>query len=117
VLRAIGTSQSPITFTSRTPSTPGSWMGIHLGVYPDGGLELDHVAISGAGAGAPGYVGSIVLGLDPGGVIRNSTISYSAGCGIILDRDMPWSGDYASSAFANQFIEVPGGPTCRTPVP
>jgi len=112
-LVAQGTAAQPITFTSITPGVPGSWMGIAIGNPPDG-VHLDHVIIADAGGGAPApYAGAIRMGLDPGGVLTNSTIVRSSSCALLIVNGNSWTDDYTQPAFGNTFSSVAGPLRCQ----
>lgn len=110
-LEAVGTSTSPIAFSSVTPGVRGSWMGVELASGGSASLHLEHVDIADAGAGPTGFSGAVRLRSDPGGVLRNSTIRRSLGCGVIL-LGGTWQNDYTAPVFGNTFIDVTGPPRC-----
>jgi hypothetical protein len=102
-LRAVGTPEKPITFTSAeaTPN-PGDWVGIVFNGTTDPRSSIDHAVIAYAG-GDTGIVGFscgtpdhglsieaavIIRGIPPGQFITNSTISHSAINGI----ERAWTG-------------------------
>lgn len=107
-LVAVGTPAQHIVFGSMTPGIPGSWMGIALG-GAESHVQLEYVDIVDAGAGPSGYSGAVRLNVDPGGLLRNSIIRRSGGCGLILFNGQPWTDDYADPAFGNSFVDL-GGP-------
>jgi hypothetical protein len=112
-LVAEGTAAQPITFTSITPGVPGSWLGIRIGNPPDG-VHLDHVIIADAGGGGPSpYFGALFLGLDPGGVLTNSTIVRSSTCALVIANGNPWTDDYTQPAFGNTFSAIAGPLRCQ----
>ncbi len=111
-LVAEGTAAQPITFTSITPGVAGSWMGINIGNPPDG-VRLDHVVVADAGGGPAGYAGAIRFGMDPGGVLTNSTIVRSSSCALILFNGNSWTDDYTQPAFGNTFSNVAGPLRCQ----
>lgn len=114
-LVAIGTPTAPITFTSATPGVPGSWVGIEVGNGENVPARLEFVEIQDAGAGPGGFGGALRLVVDPGSVLRHSTIRRSASCGIILLNGSPWIDDYDDPALGNSFIEVAGQALCQAP--
>jgi hypothetical protein len=107
-----GTAAEPITFTSITPGVAGSWIGINVGNAPEG-AHLDHVVIADAGGGPAGYSGAIRFGVDPGGILTNSTIVRSATCALILFNGNSWTDDYTAPAFGNTFTGVAGPLRCQ----
>jgi hypothetical protein len=110
-LQAVGTSARPITFSSVTPGTPGSWMGIELASGGDASLRLEYVDLADAGAGPAGFSGALRLQVDPGGVLRNSIIRRSPSCGVVL-LGGAWRDDYTAPAFGNTFVDVAGPARC-----
>ena len=110
-LRAVGTGVDPILFTSATPDVAGSWGGIDASMAVDAGTRLEYVEIHDAGA----YGGAMRMWVDPGGVLRNSTIRRSPHCGIIYLGTQDWADDYTDPAFGNSFIDVDGPARCRPP--
>lgn len=110
-LQAVGTSAKPIAFSSVTPGVPGSWMGIELASDGSASLRLDHVDLADAGAGPPGFSGALRLQIDPGGVLRNSTIRRSSSCGVIL-LGGTWRDDYTVAVFGNTFVDVAAPARC-----
>jgi len=112
-LVALGTAAQPITFTSITPGVAGSWLGIFIGNPPDG-VQLDHVIIADAGGGGPSpYWGAIRLGIDPGGVLTNSTIVRSSSCALVIANGNSWADDYTQPAFGNTFSDIAGPLRCQ----
>lgn len=112
--RAIGTPTDPIRFTSATPGIPGSWWGLELGRQVDARTRLEYVEILDAGAGDPGYAGAVRMWVDPGGVLRNTTIRRSPNCGVVL-LEGAWATDYTDPSLGNAFIEVAGPARCLPP--
>lgn len=110
-LRAIGTPTDPIRFTSATPGIPGSWWGLELGRQVDARTRMEYVEILDAGAGDPGYAGAVRMWVDPGGVLRNTTIVRSAACGVVLFSGA-WATDYTDPSLGNAFIDIAGPPRC-----
>jgi len=94
-----------------TPDIPGSWMGIGLG-GTESHAQLEYVEIVDAGAGPSGYSGAVRLNYDPGGLLRNSVIRRSGGCGLILFNGQPWTDDYTDPAFGNSFVDLGGPERC-----
>jgi hypothetical protein len=107
-LIAVGTPAQHIVFGSMTPGIPGSWMGVALG-GAESHAQLEYVEIVDAGAGPSGYSGAVRLNVDPGGLLRNSVIRRSGGCGLILFNGQAWTDDYSDPAFGNSFVDL-GGP-------
>lgn len=113
---AVGTASEPIVFRSVTPGVAGSWFGFYIGVDNAGpGTRFDHVVIADAGAASPGYGSAIRLGSDPGGLLRNSTIIRSTGCGLLLPSSSSWTDDYTDPAFGNTFTDNVGAARCQMP--
>ncbi len=110
-LFAVGTPAQHIVFGSMTPGIPGSWIGIGLG-GAESHAQLEYVEIVDAGAGPSGYSGAVRLNFDPGGLLRNSTIRRSGGCGLILFNGQPWTDDYTDPAFGNSFVDLDGPARC-----
>jgi len=73
------------------------------------------VEIQDAGAGPGGFGGAVRMWIDPGGVLRNSTIRRSQSCGLILFGGRPWAEDYTDPAFGNAFVDVAGPALCQAP--
>ena len=112
-LRALGTESQPIRFTSATPGVPGSWVGIQLESPGVDATRLEYVEIDDAGAGDIGSAGALRLWVDPGGVIRHTTIRRSATCGVVLYNGNEWTDDYTDPAFGNVFVDLAGPALCR----
>lgn len=112
-LRAVGTAGAPILFTSETPGVPGSWIGVGFDSSVDARSKLDHVEIRDAGANT-GVSAAVRLWTDPGGLVRNTAIIRSAGCGIELFAG-GWAEDYTAAATGNTFLDIVGPPTCVLP--
>jgi hypothetical protein len=119
-LRVLGTAAAPVVLTSLDGDAAGAWVGLELGapsaaVTPE--TRLEYLVLRNAGAGEPGASGALRMWSDPGGVLRNSSIVSSAGCGIVLFDGQSWHDDYASPAFGNGFTNVAGPVRCRWPAP
>jgi hypothetical protein len=112
-LRILGTASDPVLLGSATPGTPGAWMGVELGRLADSRTRLVHVEIRDAGAGDAGYAGAVRMQVDPGGVLRNTTIRGSSSCGVVLFNANAWAEDYADPLFGNVFIDNGGPALCR----
>jgi len=110
-LQAVGTSTKRIIFSSVTPGVPGSWMGIELAGGGDASLRLEYVDLGDAGAGPNGFSGALRLQVDPGGVLRNSTIRNSSSCGVVL-LGGTWHDDYTAPRFGNTFVDIAGPARC-----
>lgn len=87
ILRAIGTSDDPITFTGAT-KTPGYWQGIVI-VSTSNQNEMSHCIVEYGGsdailAGEPANITLDIFNFAPSLTITNSTIRNSAGCGIYV---------------------------------
>jgi hypothetical protein len=106
-LHAVGTAADSILFTSATPGVPGSWGGVDLAPEAMAGTRLRYVEIRDAGA----YGGAMRLGVDPGGLLWNSTIRRSPSCGLMLLAPA-WTDDYTAPAFGNAFVDVDGPSRC-----
>lgn len=120
-LRALGTSERPIVFTSAEDSpAPGDWMGLWFGNIPSAANKLDHVIIEYAGADCGCSMGScsnitdsegaVMLSNRPAGgsaFITNTTIRHVAGHGIVQG----WRSEGDSSIDfgpTNTFVDVSG---------
>jgi hypothetical protein len=113
ILRALGTASRPVIFESMTPGVAGAWVGIQFGQDIDPRSLLDHTEVRDAGAGEPGYFGAVRMWLvDPGGVVRNTTIRRSSTCGIVLIGGT-WTDDYTDPGYGNAFIDVAGPAVCH----
>lgn len=110
VVRAIGTAAQPITLTGEGP-TPGGWGGVRIGNAADSSTLFDHVIVDYAG-GVEFLAGSFKFTKDIGPVIRNSTISNSASCGVIIVNQPPWSTDFTAPSLGNTFTNNAGGDVC-----
>lgn len=87
-LNAIGTSTSPILFSSSTDNAPGGWIGVEIdGYYGIGRAVLDYVTVR--YAGQTDYVITFGLGLWHGGraTVTHSTFASNAGYGVYVDTD------------------------------
>jgi hypothetical protein len=109
-VRAIGTVAQPITLTGES-STPGVWLGVRIGNAADSSTLFDHVIVDYAG-GVDFAAGSFKFSKDIGPVIRNSTISNSASCGVIIVNQPPWATDFTAPSLGNTFTNNAGGAVC-----
>lgn len=110
-VRALGTAAQPITLTGQG-SNPGAWAGVKIGDYADSTTLFDHVIVDRAGAADPWVAGSFQFYIDIGPVIRNTLISNSAGCAVIIVNQPPWSTDFTDPALGNTFTSNAGGAVC-----
>lgn len=113
-IHAVGTAAEPITFTGEA-SSPGSWTGIKVWYDADSSTVFDHVIVDNAGGPDPqgGFIqGGFHFYIDIGPIIRNSTIRNSAGCGVLIVNQPPWSTDFTAPALANAFVNNAGGAVC-----
>lgn len=139
VLKAVGTADAPIVFTSTSPEpSPGDWVGLLFEGAPDPATRLDHVRIAYAGgsSGVSSYDcpspanegftnhGAIVIyGGQPGAAfLTNSEIVASAGDGVVRG----WTGDpldflptntFTSIAQCHQTFPKPREGVCPNPAP
>jgi flagellar hook assembly protein FlgD len=84
-LTAIGTSGSPILFTSMSGTSPGSWNAI---VFNNGSSgHLSYVTVSYGGAGGYSTTGAVNVNSGAGGTVGfdNLTITASASSGIVVN--------------------------------
>ena len=109
-IRAVGTVADPVTFTGET-DTPGSWTGIVIGPYADSSSVFDHVVVANGGAPYP-VSGAFHFYVDIGAVIRNTVIRHSAGCGVIIVNQPPWSTDFTAPVLGNTFESNAGAAQC-----
>jgi hypothetical protein len=109
-IHAVGTAAEPITFTGESNS-PGSWTGIVIGPQADPATTFDHVIVDNAGAPYP-VQGSFHFYTDIGPIISNSVIRNSAGCGVIIVNQPPWSTDFTAPTLGNTFTNNAGGAVC-----
>jgi hypothetical protein len=96
-LRALGTAEKPIRFTSASDTpAPGDWMGLWFGNVPGATNRLDHVVIEYAGADCgcslatcamlPDFDGAVLLTNRPAGgaaFITNTTFRHVKGHAIV----------------------------------
>jgi hypothetical protein len=88
LIEAIGTASSPIVFTSKSAyPTKGDWDGIWFYSGSANGSIIEYCTIS-YGGGYAGGQGNIVYKFEQGSkvTVRNSTLSYSPGFGMMLDQ-------------------------------
>lgn len=139
-LRAIGTPDKPIVFTSdsATPA-PGDWVGITFKGTPSPNNRIEHATIAYAGGasgissydcfvtpderGFSNHGAVIVFGNQPASTfIANSRIEHSAQDGIVRG----WSGEAIDFLGTNEFVGIsrckqtfpkPAGGTCPSPPP
>ena len=109
-VKAVGTVAQPIRFLGQG-STPGGWVGIQIGYNADSSTIFDHVIVDGAGEQFP-VAGSFHFYVDVGPIIRNTVISNSSGCGIIIVNQPAWSTDFTDPALGNTFTNNAGGAVC-----
>ena len=109
-VKAVGTVAQPIRFVGQG-SLPGDWVGIQIGYNADSSTIFDHVIVDGAGEQFP-VAGSFHFYKDVGPIIRNTVISNSAGCGIIIVGQPPWNTDFTDPALGNTFTNNAGGAVC-----
>jgi hypothetical protein len=109
-IHAVGTAVDPITFTGESNS-PGGWAGIVVWFDADSASLFDHVIVDNAGTPA-NVQGGFLFYTDIGPVIHNSTIRNSAGCGVIIVNQPPWSTDFTAPALGNTFTNNAGGAVC-----
>ena len=111
-VHAVGTTAEPITLRGET-DTPGGWVGIYFGYAADSSSLFDHAIVDYAGGPDPAFItGSFHFYVDVGTVIHNSIIRNSAGCGIIIVNQPPWSTDFTAPALGNTFTNNAGGAVC-----
>ncbi len=108
-VRVIGTVAEPITLKGQE-DRPDAWGGITIGTFADSTTMFEHVLVDEAANSWP--VGAFQFYKDIGPVIRNSTISNSAGCGVIIVNQPPWSTDFTAPALGNTFTNNAGGAVC-----
>ena len=109
-VKVVGTVLQPIRFLGQG-GTPGSWVGIQIGYNADSSTIFDHVIVDGAGEQFP-VAGSFHFYVDVGPIIRNTVISNSSGCGIIIVNQPPWNTDFTDPALGNTFTNNAGGAVC-----
>jgi hypothetical protein len=115
-LEVRGTADAPVRFSAVTPGVPGSWMGVELGNHGDSRTRFNYLEILDAGAGeAVPYAGAVRLQVDPGGVLRNTTVRRSSSCGVVLFNGNSYAEDYTAPPFGNTFTELGGPALCRQP--
>lgn len=112
-LRVAGTAERPVVMAPETPADPGWWLGVELGRNADSRTRFEYLEIRGAGAGPPGWGGGVRMWVDPGGVLRNTTIRGSPTCGVVLFNGSTWAEDYTTPSFGNVFADVAGPLLCR----
>jgi hypothetical protein len=112
-LKVAGTAANPVLITSATTDAAGAWIGVELGTLADSRTRLSYVEIRDAGAGDPGFGGGVRMWVDPGGVLRNTTIRRSSTCGVVLFNGSTWAEDYTAPQFGNVFVDVTGPARCR----
>jgi hypothetical protein len=112
-LKVAGTAANPVLITSASTDAAGAWIGLQVGTQADSRTRLSYVEIRNAGAGEAGFAGAVRMQVDPGGVLRNTTIRRSSTCGIVLFNGNTWAEDYTNPSFGNVFIEVAGPLRCR----
>ena len=110
-VRAMGTVAEPITFKGEA-DRPGSWIGVIFGYFADSSSLFDHTVVDYGGELDPWVAGSVHFYADPGPVIQNSIIRNSAGCGVIIVNQPPWSTDFTAPALGNTFTNNAGGAVC-----
>lgn len=138
-LKAEGTAEKPITFTSAS-ATPaaGDWVGIVLEGTPDPRTKIAHakVAFAGGGSGISSYgcpspmntsfsneaAILVVGGAAPGALITNTTIESSAGEGIVRgwtgsEIDLLATNTFTNVARCNQTFPKPSAGICPDPAP
>ncbi|HEY3221776.1 MAG TPA: hypothetical protein VGJ80_13680 [Gemmatimonadales bacterium] len=109
-VKVVGTVLQPIRLLGQG-GTPGSWVGIQIGYNADSSTIFDHVIVDGAGEQFP-VAGSFHFYVDVGPIIRNTVISNSSGCGIIIVNQPPWNTDFTDPALGNTFTNNAGGAVC-----
>jgi len=135
VIRAIGTADKPIVFTSAAESPKaGDWRGLWFGGIPQAANALEHVRIEYAGydcscsmvtcsANLDGYDAAVIFGNQPpSAFIKNSVFKDIAGHGVVQGFD----GTLVSFRPTNTFENVSGcvqtlprdvDTTCPNPAP
>jgi hypothetical protein len=108
-VRVIGTVAQPITLKGQA-DRPDAWGGITIGTFADSSTMFEHALVD--QAADPWLVGAFQFYKDIGPVIRNSTISNSAGCGVIIVNQPPWSTDFTAPALGNTFTNNARGAVC-----
>lgn len=98
---------------TRDSADPGWWLGVELGRSADSRTGFEYLEIRDAGAGPPGWGGGVRMWVDPGGVLRNTTVRGSPTCGVVLFNGSSWSEDYTMPSFGNVFADVAGPLLCR----
>jgi len=112
-LRALGTDQAPVTFTSYSPvAYPGFWNGLVIGPMADASTLLDHVTVDDAGAFDGVSQAAIKIARDYGEIIRNSLIRRSGDCGIARQGVEPWTTDFTALQLGNTFQDNTGPSQC-----
>jgi hypothetical protein len=109
-VKVVGTVLQPIRFLGQG-GTPGSWVGIQIGYNADSSTIFDHVIVDDAGEQFP-VAGSFHFYVDVGPIIRNTVISNSSGCGIIIVGQPQWNTDFTDPALGNTFTNNAGGAVC-----
>jgi hypothetical protein len=112
-LKVAGTAANPVLITSASTDAAGAWVGLQVGTQADSRTRLSYVEIRNAGAGDAGFAGAVRMQVDPGGVLRNTTIRRSSTCGVVLFNGNAWAEDYTNPQFGNVFIDVAGPLRCR----
>ena len=110
-LRAVGADGAQVVFTGQW-EFPGAWMGVVIGAQADSSTLLDHVVVDYAGADDGLAAAAIRLARDLGGMIRNSLLTHSAGCGIARMGAEPWTTDFTAAALNNTFAGNGGPDQC-----
>ena len=135
IVRAIGTAEKPIVFTSAADSpAAGDWRGLWFGGVPQAANALEHVRIEYAGhdcscsmvtcsANLQGYDGAVIFGNQPpSAFIKNSVFKDIAGNGVVQGFD----GTFVNFRPTNTFENVAGclqtlprdiDTTCPDPAP
>jgi len=113
-LRALGTAQAPVTFTSYSPlAYPGFWNGLVIGPLADASTLLDHVTVDDAGAfDGVSLQAALKIARDFGPIIRNTRIRRSGDCGIARLSGEPWSTDFTAPFLGNTFQDNDGPDQC-----
>lgn len=116
-LRAIGTPDHPVTFTSDLGAPiRGSWSGLAIEELSTSDTVLEHVIVEWGGTpGHPndgGSGGAIRLMRDLGPIVRNVLIRGAGTCAIRRDGEEPWVTDYTAPALNNVFENNAGPDQC-----
>jgi hypothetical protein len=116
-LRAIGTAERQIVFTSSLPEPiPGTWQGLSIQALGTTETLLEHVIVEWGGTpGRPsdgGSGGAILIARDLGPIVRNVLIRDAGTCAIRRDHPEVWTTDFTAPALGNRFENNHGPDQC-----